>query len=189
MLKMDVGSIIALDVSTLLVVAACVILLLGLFLFLAWKQDGIRALGWWGAGYLLGGFAIALWALEGSAGAILPDGPPTAMLLVACAMMWSAARLFHGRNVLWAAMLVGATAWLLALQLPDFDQSAGERIALISLITSTYMFLTAFELCRERRKFLILRRRPVIFAPVLHGTAFLLPIPLAIWLCQEQGTS
>ena len=145
MMKTDAGWIISLDVSTLFVAAACIVSLLGLFLLLAWKQDHIRALGWWGAAYLLGGFSIALWAMAGSGASSLPPGLPNALLLVACGMMWSAARLFHGREILWAAMLVGATAWLLALQLPDFDQSAGQRIVLSSLIMSTYVFLIALN--------------------------------------------
>jgi diguanylate cyclase (GGDEF)-like protein len=187
MTKTDAGWIISLDVSTLFVAAACITSLLGLFLLFAWKQDRIRALGWWGAAYLLGGFSIALWAVEGSGTSSLPPGLPNALLLVACGMMWSAARLFHGRNILWAAMLLGATAWLVALQLPDFDQSAGQRIVLSSLIMSTYVFLIAFELWRERRKALLLRRGPAIFVPILHGLVFLMPIPLAILLYHERG--
>ena len=50
-----------LDVTTLFIVATCVTALLGVFLLFAWSQDRIRALAWWGAAYLIGGFAAALW--------------------------------------------------------------------------------------------------------------------------------
>jgi diguanylate cyclase (GGDEF)-like protein len=180
------GLSISLDVSTLFVVATCVTALLGLFLLFAWKQDRIRALGWWGAAYLLGGFAVGLWAVQGYGSPFIPIGLPNAMLLVACGMMWSAARLFHGRNVLWLAMLAGPAAWLLAFAFPGFDESAPERIIFSSLIISTYVFLTASELWQERRKNLI-RRWPALFVPILHGLVFLFPIPLASMLPKEHG--
>src|SRR5215475_9052162 len=181
------GPTIALDVSTLFVVAACVTALLGLFLLFAWKQDRIRALAWWGAAYLIGGFSISLWAVEGYGSFTIPAGLPNALLLLACAVMWSAARLFHGREVLWVAMFSGATAWVLASAFPSFEQSSITRIVLSSIIISSYTFLTAFELWRERRKSLI-RRWPAIFVPILHGLVFLFPIPLAGLLPQELGS-
>ena len=101
-------------------------------------------------------------------------------------MIWSAARLFHGRPVLWGAMCAGAIVWLFACLFPDFVQWAAARIVLSSLIVSTYTFLTAAELWRERRKTL-LRRWPAIFVPILHGAVFLFPIPLASLLPADGG--
>jgi len=180
------GSTLSLDVSTLFIVATCVTALLGLFLLYAWRQDRIRALAWWGAAYLVGGFSVSLWTLQGFGSNLIPSGLPNALLLVACAMMWTAARLFHGRDILWVAMFSGATAWLLASGFPVFEQSALLRIVLSSLIISSYTFLTAYELWRERRKTLI-RRWPAVFVPIMHGLVFLFPIPLASLLPQEQG--
>ena len=60
------------------------------------------------------------------------------------------------------------------------------RIVLSSFIVSTYTFLTAAELWRERRKHL-LRRWPAIFVPMLHGLVFLCPIPLASVLPDDNG--
>jgi diguanylate cyclase (GGDEF)-like protein len=186
MFAASTGSTISLDVSTLFIVATCVTLLLGLFLLVAWRQDGIRALGWWGAAYLVGGFSVSLWTMQGFGSAIIPAGLPNALLLVACAMMWMAARLFHGRDVLWVAMFAGATAWLLASAFPSFEQSSMFRIVLSSLIVSSYTFLTAFELWRERRKALI-SRWPAILVPIMHGLVFLFPIPLASLLPPGEG--
>jgi hypothetical protein len=101
-------------------------------------------------------------------------------------MMWTAARLFHGRDVLWVAMFAGATAWLLASAFPSFEQSSMLRIVLSSLVVSSYTFLTAFELWRERRKTLI-SRWPAILVPIMHGLVFLFPIPLASLLPPEEG--
>src|SRR5205823_8240030 len=97
-----------------------------------------------------------------------------------------AARIFHGRRVLWGAMFAGAIAWLAACLFPEFVQSAAARIMLSSIVVSGYTFLTAAELWRERRKTL-LRRWPAIFVPILHGAVFLFPIPLAGVLPAERG--
>jgi diguanylate cyclase (GGDEF)-like protein len=180
------GFVLSLDISTLYVVASCVAALLGLFLLFAWKQDRIRALGWWGTAYLLGGFSVGLWALQGFGTSFIPSGLPNVLLLSACGMMWSAARLFHGRNVLWVWMMSGPVAWMLAFAFPGFDESLPERIVLSSLIVSTYVVLTAAELWRERRKSLN-RRWPAILVPLLHGLVFLFPIPFASLLPNEHG--
>jgi diguanylate cyclase (GGDEF)-like protein len=160
--------------------------LLGLFLLFAWMQDRIRALAWWGAAYLIGGFAVAIWSVDDLISPPLPSGIGSALLFVACGMIWSAARIFHGRPVLWGPMLIGAAAWLVACVMPEFAHSIAARIILSSLIIAAYTFLTATELWRERRKTLI-RRWPAIFVPILHGTIFLFPVPLASLLPDDGG--
>lgn len=168
----------ALDVRTLFVVATCITALLGLFLLFAWRQDRVRALGWWGTAYLIGGFSVVIWSIEGVISPPLPAGIANALLFVACGMIWNAARVFHGRRVLWPGLLAGAAIWLVACVLPAFVQSSIARMVLSSLVVSAYTFLTASELWRERRKTLQ-RRWPAIFVPILHGAVFLFPIPLA----------
>jgi diguanylate cyclase (GGDEF)-like protein len=175
-----------LDLSTLFVVATCVTALLGVFLLFAWLQDRVRALAWWGTAYLIGGFSVAVWSVESLISPPLPAGIANALLFIACGMIWNAARLFHGRPVLWGALAAGATAWLFACLLPDFREWSAARIVLSSVIVSGYSFLTAIELWRERRKHL-LRRWLAIFVPMLHGAVFLLPIPLASVLPADGG--
>jgi diguanylate cyclase (GGDEF)-like protein len=166
---------ISLDVSTLFVVAISVSALLGLFLLYAWTQERTRALAWWGSAYLIGAVSVLLWSLDGvSAPAVLP----TALLLLACGLFWSAARIFHGRKVLWAAAGAGALVWLLACVAMNFVGVGGGHIAFASLIVSVYTFLTALELRRERRDAPSARWRAMFFS-ALHGAVFLLPIPLA----------
>jgi diguanylate cyclase (GGDEF)-like protein len=177
---------VALDVKTLAIVAICITALLGLFLLFAWVQDRIRALAWWGIAYLIGGCSVAVWSVENLISPPLPPGTANALLFVACGMIWQAARVFHGRRVLWGAMAAGATVWFMACMFPAFVESATARIVLSSLIVSAYTFLTAAELWRERRKTL-LRRWPAIFVPMLHGAVFLFPIPLASFMPAERG--
>jgi diguanylate cyclase (GGDEF)-like protein len=186
MLAPDANAPMALDVTTLVISGTCITALLGLFLLSAWAQERIRALAWWGTAYLLGGFSVAVWSIENLISPPLPSGTANALLFLACGMIWSAARIFHGRPVLWGAMAAGAAVWLAACTIADFVQSAPGRIVLSSLIVSAYTFLTAAELWRERRKS-VLRRWPAIFVPMLHGAVFLIPIPLASLLPADRG--
>jgi len=186
MLEHAAGSTIELDIKTLLVVATSVTALLGLFMLFAWMQERVRALAWWGAAYLIGGLSVAMWSIENLISPPLPPGTANALLFIACGMIWNAARLFHGRRILWGSMAVGATAWLIACMFQEFVETLAARIILSSLIVSGYTFLTAVELWRERRKHL-LQRWPAIFVPILHGAVFLLPIPLASVLPSDRG--
>jgi diguanylate cyclase (GGDEF)-like protein len=168
----------SLDIGTLFVLATCVTALLGLFLLFAWMQDRVQALAWWGLAYLIGGFSGVLWQLGSAISPPLPAWLPDVLLFIAVGMIWSAARLFHGRQVLWGAMCFGATVWAASCVIPAVPHSPAARIMLSSVIVATYTFLIAAELWRERRKSLI-RRWPALFVPMLHGAIFLFPVALA----------
>src|ERR1700728_3360095 len=168
----------SLDIGTLFVIAICVTSLLGLFLLFAWLQDGITALAWWGTAYLVGGFSGVLWRLGELISPPVPSSLPDILLFIAVGMVWSAARLFHGRPVLWGSMCLGAIVWLAFCSSSAFVTTETSRLVVSSVIVATYTFLTAVELWRERRKSLI-RRWPAIFVPMLHGVVFLFPVALA----------
>src|ERR1700722_2761063 len=168
----------SLDVGTLFFIAICVTALLGLFLLYAWSQERIRALAWWSVAYLIGGASGALWRFGDVIAPRLPSSMSTILLFVAVGMIWSAARVFHGRPVRWIATSFGAVFWLAASFVPAFAGSAPSRFVASALIVACYTFLTALELRRERRKSLR-RRWPAIFVPTLHGAIFLFPVALA----------
>lgn len=168
----------SLDIGTLFVIATCVTVLLGLFLLFAWMQDRIPALAWWGVAYLLGGFSSALWQAGSLLALPVPAGIADDLLFIAVGMIWSAARLFHGREVRWGAMCFGAVVWAASGLTPLFPQSPAAHIMLSSTIVAVYTFLIAAELWRERRKLLI-RRWPALFVPMLHGAIFMFPVALA----------
>jgi diguanylate cyclase (GGDEF)-like protein len=167
----------SLDVGTLFFIAICVTALLGLFLLYAWSQERIRALAWWSVAYLIGGPSGALWRFGDIIAPRLPSSTSTVLLFVAVGMIWSAARVFHGRPVRWIAMSFGAAFWLLASFVPTFAGSAATRFVASALIVACYTFLTALELRRERRKSLR-RRWPAVFVPMLHGAIFVFPVAL-----------
>jgi diguanylate cyclase (GGDEF)-like protein len=168
----------SLDIGTLFVIATCVTALLGLFLLFAWMQDRIEALAWWGTAYLIGGFSGMLWRLEGVVPLPVPACLANILLFIALGMIWTAARVFHGRRVLWGAMCFGAVVWTAADLSPAVPHTPATRIMLSSVIVAIYTFMIAAELWRERRKSLI-RRWPALFVPMLHGAIFLFPLALA----------
>ena len=97
MIDQAITTTIALDARTLFVVTGCVTALLGILLLFAWRHDRVAALAWWGAAYLVGAFAVGLWAI-GAGTSALPTSLPAAVLFVACGMTWNAARIFHHRR-------------------------------------------------------------------------------------------
>jgi diguanylate cyclase (GGDEF)-like protein len=176
-----------LDIPTLFIVATCVAALLGLFLFFTWLGDrDTRALAWWGGAYLMGGLGIALWIADAVVSPPLPYGIANALLFVACGMIWSGARLFHGRDVQPLALSAGAALWLIACQFADFANSGTNRAILSTIIVSAYTFFSARELWRDRRK---PSRWAAVLVPVLHGMVFLPAIPLAFMRPEDQGDS
>src|ERR1700761_3780337 len=169
----------SLDIATLFVIATCVTFLLGLFLLFAWMQEGITALAWWGVAYLIGGVSGALWRFDAALSPLLPTGIADVLLFFAVGMIWTAARLFHGRPIRWGAMSFGAVVWLAACIVAPWEADASMmRILIGSTIVAVYTFMIATELSRERRRSLI-RRWPALFAPMLHGAIFLSPVALA----------
>ena len=125
MLEHGTAAQISLDVTTLLIATTSVTGMLGIFLLFAWSRDRVRALAWWGAAYLIGGLAATLWVVGPQPIPFVPETLPSALLLLSCGMIWSAARLFHGRRILWMSMSSGALSWMALCTLPLF--AAGRR--------------------------------------------------------------
>jgi diguanylate cyclase (GGDEF)-like protein len=171
----------ALDAPILLIVAVCIAALLGLFLTFAWLQRrSVRALAWWGSAYLIGAASMVQWSAPAHVVSI-PPAIPTALIFVACGMMWNGIRLFQQRRLLPVAGLAGAIAWLVAINLPAFPPGNYPRIVLGAVVVAVYTFLIAFELWRERRKSLYSRTAAVV-VPALHAGILLTPFVMRlIW--------
>jgi diguanylate cyclase (GGDEF)-like protein len=172
-----------LDQPTLFAVATSITGLLGVFLLVLWLQErSMRAMAWWGGAYVMGACAVTLWGAQGSANgpyAFITPEMPNAFLFIACGMIWSGARLFHGRVVLPGALFSGAVAWFLAMQFPAFADSDHARVVLSSVVIALYAFLTAFELRSERRRGLAARWCRIA-VPLLHSAVFLSPVGLLL---------
>ena len=166
----------SLDISTLYIVAALVGVMLGGMLLFFGRQQKIPALNWWGAAYILGAISIGVWTLTNS---LLIEGLAlafNAVGFVACGMVWSAARVFHGRKPNWVGLPLGAIVWLVVIMCPP-DETSAMRLTIGAGIVAAYAVLTANELWSERRK-AVQRRWPTLLVPVLHGFVLMLPILL-----------
>ncbi len=166
-----------LDVPTLVFVAVCIVGFLGLLLITTWlQQRDVRALAWWGSAYLIGAAAIALWGAPDPWFKLPPD-IAEAMIFIACGMIWSGVRLFHGRRLWPLAALSGAAIWLFLCQLQGLETGTQARIGLGALVIGIYGVFIAVELLRERRK-AFYSRTAAILVPCLYAAMFMVPIGL-----------
>jgi diguanylate cyclase (GGDEF)-like protein len=166
----------SLDTSTLYLVAALVAAMLGGMLLYFGRQERIAALNWWGFAYILGAGSVALWTLTNGALGQLFSMALDAVGLVACGMVWNAARVFHGHKPNWPGLFLGALAWAAAIMtLPP--EAVALRMTVGAAVVAIYAALTANELSAERRKTLQ-KRWPTIVVPMLHGFVLMLPILL-----------
>lgn len=169
-----------LDMPTLFLVSTCITALLGLFLLMLWLQDrSVRALGYWAAAYLMGGFAVALWSVSPEVLPAAGTDLASALLFTCCGLIWSGARKFHGREASVGGAIAGAVVWLVVTRIPEIMQWDNARVVLSSLIITAYAVLTAIELRRERRKIRSgskAARARALSIPLLHGAIFLSPI-------------
>ena len=166
----------SLDTSTLYLVATMVAATLGAMLLFFGTQENIPALRWWGTAYLLGAVSVALSTLAGNMLGPMLSLALNAVGFAACGMVWSAARVFHGRKPNLPGLLLGAMVWVAAVMTLKPEASA-IRFMIGAAIVAIYATLTAVQLWSERRKTLQ-RRWPAIVVPVLHGFVLMLPILL-----------
>jgi len=174
----------SLDISTLYLMASLVAAMLGGLLLYFWRQERLAALGWWGAAYIVGGVAIALWMM---AGTVLVPAAEVLLTMVgffACGMVWNAARVFHGRSNSWPGMLAGAALWaVVGFSLPE---GSNLRVIIGAALVAGYAAMTASELWSERRKDMQ-ARWPAIVIPAMHGIALMLPILLGDFFRTDGG--
>ena len=168
------------DTSTLYLIATMLAAMLGGMLVLFGKQENIAALKWWGAAYLLGSAAVAIWTIYGDT-----LGPMTSLVLTsigffACGMVWNASRVFHGRKLLWPGLVLGPLVWI-ATMMTLAPRDASIRLSMGAAIVAIYAALTASELWSERRRDMQ-RRWPTVTIPVLHGFVLMLPILIGVYM-------
>ena len=173
-----------LDTSTLYLVATLVAAMLGLMLLFFGRQEKIAALIWWGVAYLLGAASTALWTLAGPLLGETLTLAFNAVGFIACGLVWTAARVFHGRAPNWAGLFAGAAAWLVAVFVLQSETSS-IRITVGAGIIAIYAALTAAELWTERRK-AMQKRWPTMLVPLLHGLVLMLPVVIGDLVATDQ---
>jgi diguanylate cyclase (GGDEF)-like protein len=171
----------SLDVPTLAFVSVALAGLLGVFLVICWVQDRtVPSLAWWGSAYLMGASSVALW-LAPSPRFHIPPEVPEAMTLLACGVVWSGIRLFHGRALKPLLAVAAAVAWPVLCDLPGLAEGSDARVGLGAVLVAAYTFVIAFELWRERRKSLFSRTAAIV-VPSLHAAIFLMPVAMQAYM-------
>src|SRR6185437_11749016 len=171
----------SLDVPTLAFVSIALAGLLGVFLVISWVQDrNVPSLAWWGSAYLIGASSVALWLAPAPRFHIPPE-VPEAMTLLACGVVWSGIRLFHGRTLKPLVAFAGAIAWPVLCDLPGVAEGSDARMGLGAALVAAYTFVIAFELWRERRKSLFSRTAAIV-VPSLHAAIFLMPLAMQAFM-------
>src|SRR6201997_5460557 len=102
----------SLDSITLYFIATMVAALLGAMLLFFGSQENNAALKWWGTAYLLGAASVALWTMASERLGDMLSLALNAVGFIACGMVWTAARVFHGRKPIWPGLVLGAMAWV-----------------------------------------------------------------------------
>ncbi len=174
-----------LDSITLYFVATMIAALLGAMLLFFGKRENSAALNWWGTAYLVGAASVAAWTLGSGTLGEMFSLALNAVGFLACAMVWNAARVFHGRKPMWSGLALGPIVWIgVVVNFPHGESTM--RMTVGAGIIAVYAALTAAELWSERRKSLQ-RRWPAMMVPVLHGLVLMLPILIGDLLRPHDG--
>jgi hypothetical protein len=127
------------EVSALFSVSIYVESMLGLLLLFMWAQNfEIRAVAWWGSAHLLRAGSISLFGLYGQLPDVITIDLANVILLTSFATTWTGTRLYAGRKANRLLLFAGGIVWLLASQLPDFQQSIAMRSLLSAFIIAGY---------------------------------------------------
>jgi diguanylate cyclase (GGDEF)-like protein len=168
----------AFDIPTLFAVMLFVVTVAGLLLLFAWMQNrGVVALGLWGTSYLLGAAAIFMFGIGNGLADAWSGAYAGAVWSSAHGFMLTGARSFEGRRTPLLCTFAGAILWLAASQFEGFSASPKARIVLLSAIVGGYLIWCAVEVWHARDRDLM-SRWPAMVLLVLHGTMFLIRIPL-----------
>jgi diguanylate cyclase (GGDEF)-like protein len=165
-----------LDLHTILAVGVVIAVGLGVLLLSVWIRDrSVRALAWWGAAYLIGGSAVSIWMERSDNLQPFFVHAPAILLFLGCGVAWNGARVFRGRRFSPLGLCAGPLSWLIVCGALA-DRSPSILMGSGCLIVSVYIFITAVEFRRDRRKKRAWHRLHII--PLAHGAVFLLPTAL-----------
>jgi diguanylate cyclase (GGDEF)-like protein len=162
-----------LDFRTILAVGVVIAVGLGVLLLSVWTRDrSVRAFAWWGAAYLIGGSAVSIWMTRSDYLEPLFVHAPAVLIFTGCGVAWNGARVFRGREFSPIGLCAGTLSWSVVCGIWE-TESPAILMGFGCLIVSIYIFLTALEFRRDRRKKKVCYRLHIV--PLLHGAVFLLP--------------
>ncbi len=160
----------ALDLPTLVAVAALVMAVTAAASTLAWLQDRRQvSLLWMAAALAMGGLGAVLRVVLPGLAAILCGN---VAVLLAFAAVWAACRALNRPDVPLLPLLAAPAIWTLACCFPFFQSNLDVRIALSSLLCSVAVGMALRELWLGRQDGLLARR--ILIAMMVVDEAILL---------------
>jgi diguanylate cyclase (GGDEF)-like protein len=148
----------AIDLPTLAVVTVFVTAVLGALLVFAGVQNrAVRALKIWGIAFLIGAIGLALVITRGFVPNWLSISVSNALVLFGISLIWAGARIFDGRPVRRAFLLVAPGLWLIACAFPAFQADINLRIIWASGLLAVVAAVSAREMWRGRAEPLMSR--------------------------------
>lgn len=167
-----------LHIPTLLVVSTLLATTLGvMWLCLAWGGTRVGGLRHMGVANLLFAAGTVLSVMRGTAPSFLSIDIANALVLLACGLCWSTARLFDQRPAPMGVAVAGAVVWLLACRVPAITGTVEARVLLLNLMAGGYILAASWQFSR-RWQDLRLFRSIVWISFGLHGLLILArPLP------------
>lgn len=180
------GAIMQLDAPTLFFVTIVVMAVIALLLLWAWLQNrSVKTLAWWSVALLLESLGTAFVFLRGLVPDWLSIDLSNSLLIVACGLIWSGARLFNERTV-HPSFILGAAIWLATCQFDAFYSSLPARASLFSVLIGSYLLLAAWEFWRGTEP--LASRPAAVVCLALHALVFFLHIPAVMLSPGTEGT-
>ncbi|HEY7457761.1 MAG TPA: diguanylate cyclase [Xanthobacteraceae bacterium] len=150
------------DGFTIILTGLFIRALLGILFLVFWLKDRRSVwFAWWGATFLFGDLAAAVFFVRGFVPAFFPIGIGVACLIAAFACGWQGARAFEGRAPTWLLPLAALAIWFAASLIPGFLENVDYRVILSSLLLAPLIAMTAVEFWRGRQEPLV-SRWPII---------------------------
>ena len=142
------------DLPTLFLVSTALFVLMAVMFFVTWRQDRTNndAMLPWAAAHLLGAPACVLLALRGEIPGWVSIGIANVLVLTAFGLVVAGALTFEGRRVRPYLVLAGASAWLVATQIPFVWGNFSVRVVLISCMISAHGFAAAAIIWRGQAR-------------------------------------
>jgi signal transduction histidine kinase len=161
---------------------------LGGLLIWLWRRDrGQPALASWGAGRLIGGFALPLLASRGHIPTWGSLDVANGLVCLGYGLTWAGARQFEGLRARPVSVMAGVAVWLLACQVPGFVNSLQARVTLLGLIVAVYIVATAVEFRRGQSRSPLPSRPIVLVLMVTVAAIFGSCGPLAIFFPLKEN--
>jgi diguanylate cyclase (GGDEF)-like protein len=168
------------DFSQILIASCAITALQSVVMLVIWLQDRAATwLLWIAAVFLFGGAFLFLFQLDTTPSMrLISIGLGTGVFLVTCFCVWSAARSFEGRDVMWPMPFGALSVWSAYCAMPDALNSLTFASLVQSAMAAICVGAAAFEFWRGRKKQKVMARWGMVGLFGIVAVFFLVRVPL-----------